>query len=136
MSEFPVKEFVEAVVRIASADPDKVYDQPLVFDTRREEWVDGHACRYVEQDPDTEEYTGSCLIGCALLESGAATAELFLDDNDFNVESFSGLVDNAGWNIPENVVKWANEIQGHQDSKTPWGAALRGAEEHLGRPVV
>lgn len=135
MSEFPVKEFVEAVVRIASADPDKVYGHPKVFNDESEEWVDSRGCLYVEQDHDTFEWDGSCLIGCALLESGAATASTF-DKTGYNEEDFASLVEKIGWSIPDQVVSWAAEIQGQQDAYRPWGSSLACGDQAHGRPLV
>lgn len=107
------KEFVDAVRRIASENPDKVYEET------------DEGCVYVEEDPDTGELVGSCLIGCALISIGIPAEDLDLDET----EIFYNLIGRLGLELPPGVAEWANFVQRRQDSGQPWGESVRDADK-------
>lgn len=133
--------FLEAIVRLADVNPDKVYGMPT---------PDG--CDYVEFGQD-DELVGSCLIGCALKEIGVPLEELKYYNSSFaknNVPwpewaeelhryevptAASGVIESLNMrgltNISGNAALTARDVQIDQDSHIPWGETARYARNAL-----
>lgn len=109
-------EQIQGAVRgIAAENPGHRYVPPAVNG-------DGDVqCVYL--DPDTRE--GSCIIGHALLKLGVDADTL----EQFDIGYLTAL-DLPVWG-DERARVWADCVQSYQDTGTPWGEAVKAADESL-----
>ncbi|WP_431941653.1 hypothetical protein [Nocardia grenadensis] len=117
--------FVAAVRKRAADNPEKVYEPPIVWDPELQVYDVSDECVYVEEDRDTGNLVGSCLIGCGLADAGVPVEAMDVDET----MSLIGLVDWLGVELPTDVLWWAQSVQSAQDDNNSWSDAVAHADE-------
>lgn len=111
------KKLIAAVRARAEANPDFEY-----------EWPEGKGgCVNVLNGK------GSCIVGCGAMDTGLITAAYEdLTANEAGVQSLAFyLAERHDISLDQAEMDWLKEVQEQQDLGTPWGQAVRNADEYF-----
>ena len=104
-SEHPI---IQEIRRVAGENPERVYG--------------GMICKYVVGSQP------SCLVGHALMNLGLIDASIVSTDK--NESGFRAFEDEKWFKkLSDDEIYWICSAQAEQDAETPWGVAVKAADE-------
>lgn len=128
MTDYPLLDadkFEAAVREVVEANPHKVYS----MGTRTDRAYYGLQCAYVHVEKG--ELVGGCVLGTALVHMGVpveTVAELDVIRDDTTTESTGAEAVLPRFELSEDTIMWAQDLQGAQDNSSAWGEALAHAD--------